>query len=43
MIIKVLKENDGYRIFYMNGDPKGKFKTTEEIPLHEKLIIEKML
>ena len=43
MIIKIIKENDYYRVFYMNGSDKGIKKYWSEMSVSEKLEINEFL
>ena len=39
MIENIIKEEDHYLVFYMNGDPKGKKKYWNDLSVSEKLEI----
>jgi len=36
------EEIHGYRFFYFNGDPKGKYKDKKDLSLTEKILLEKL-
>lgn len=43
MIIKIIKEDDYYRVFYMNGNDNGIKKYWSELSVSEKLEINEFL